>query len=193
MLWVVGHTAIGKLSPAIDAVADVDADGGLAGWQELAAIGDGDRGVGSVVCWWPDLAGRGERRATVSETRRRTAWQLLAEALSSAMDKAGAGSILQTDGGGAALAVDESGGQGRRAVETRLSAADLPWKLSAMELGEDDDGAPYWCSVLLRGTVNGVPADQRKNLHTHTTGGMRSLSLEIYILESDFQLLIQKF
>ncbi|KAL6010223.1 hypothetical protein ACLOJK_000654 [Asimina triloba] len=24
---------------------------------------------------------------------------------------------------------------------------------------EDDDGAPYWCSVFRRGTVNGVPAD----------------------------------
>ncbi|KAL5993615.1 hypothetical protein ACLOJK_041864 [Asimina triloba] len=30
---------------------------------------------------------------------------------------------------------------------------------SAVELGEDDDGAPYWCSVLRRGTVNGEPAD----------------------------------
>ncbi|KAL5975936.1 hypothetical protein ACLOJK_020265 [Asimina triloba] len=53
----------------------------------------------------------------------------------------------------------------------------------------EDDGAPNpvlrWCTQIR------VP--QRKNLHTQTSGGMRSSSLEIYILESDFQLLIQKF
>ncbi|KAL5977604.1 hypothetical protein ACLOJK_041502 [Asimina triloba] len=67
--------------------------------------------------------------------------------------------LVDADGDGwLSSMVVGSGGQGRRAMETRLSAADLPWKSSTVELGEDDDGAPYWCSVLLRGTVNGVPA-----------------------------------
>ncbi|KAL5999918.1 hypothetical protein ACLOJK_034595 [Asimina triloba] len=49
----------------------------------------------------------------------------------------------------------------------------------------EGDGAPKL--VLQRCTQICVPANQRKNLHTQTSGGMRSLSSEIYILESDFQ------
>ncbi|KAL6013490.1 hypothetical protein ACLOJK_003988 [Asimina triloba] len=65
--------------------------------------GEDDDGVERVIVrWWPDLTGRGERRAAVAETRRRTTWLLPAEALSSAMDKAGAGS----DGGWMVLARD---------------------------------------------------------------------------------------
>ncbi|KAL5974119.1 hypothetical protein ACLOJK_030782 [Asimina triloba] len=46
--------------------------------------------------------------------------------------------------------------EGRRTVMLDLS---WRWRSSAVELGEDDDGVPSWCSVLRQGTVNGVPAD----------------------------------
>ncbi|KAL5983777.1 hypothetical protein ACLOJK_017869 [Asimina triloba] len=57
----------------------------------------------------------------------------------------------------AALAVDGDGRRRGRRVDVGLSALQLG--SSAVEVGEDDDGAPYWCSMLRRGTVNGVPVD----------------------------------
>ncbi|KAL5997151.1 hypothetical protein ACLOJK_008079 [Asimina triloba] len=48
----------------------------------------------------------------------------------------------------------------RRWKEMReASGCGRKWGSSAVEVGEDDDGAPYWCCMLRRGTINGVPVD----------------------------------